>query len=66
MRCALKEMRSVQEAEIPGSRGLHMGRAPVLQMLASTCTSELLFFVLFFPPQLLLCWGCCRLLAGVR
>lgn len=47
MRYALKEMRSVQEAEIPGSRGLHMGRAPVLQMLASTCTSELLFFVLF-------------------
>lgn len=64
MRSALKEMRSVQKAEVPGSCGLHMGRAPVLQMLASTCTSELLFFVLF--SQLLLCWGCCRLLAGVR
>lgn len=64
MRYALKEKRSVQKAEIPGSCGLHMGQAPVLQRLASTRTSELLCFVLF--SQLLLCWGCCRLLAGVR
>ena len=47
MRYALKEMRSVQKAEAPGSCGLHVGRAPGLQMLASTlhqsCCSLSLF-----------------------
>lgn len=47
MHYALKEMRSVQKADIPGSCGLHMGWVHVLQMLASTRTSELLFFILF-------------------